>query len=657
MEELETLYGHIELEYKHLDEIRKNMTYLTRRMGGMNSFNRFATSQTDVRALVETYSNLYSVIVNHIENLYDRTGEFTRLRRIQRHPSATSRTNNHENYAYVNGRYYFIDNSEAQRIINPENETTFYSDDSSNQSASSGNRPEAQNENTTDNNNVNQSTEPQDQQELPSSSQSNTTFRNITPFSESPTLQTRTRAPFQSQVLDVRRSLLSPTQQTGGLPSPPGINNRSSISSPNPPIFRTPPSIWNAAASRTTYNSRPQNTMTSLFGVRQQQRDQSLNQDQTESLIDNVDESFDALVNQVNSYTQNQRRLFGSQFAEGGMSGPFFSNITNELMRSFAEPVIVAPNQRQIREATSNVVFSNIVEPMNAQCPISLENFRPNSVVTQILHCRHIFSPSSFRRWFSANVRCPVCRYDIRTNISPDSPTPRNVSTGQRDYITPPAYDESHTVSESSSPSSSNEPYPSLVEADRQNNQDLNIEETYSLLPDIQNESDVSNNIIQETTEMIDNEIRNEINRDLESGLMDIEEEEEEILPDIEEDEQDLDVRYGPPPPPQPSRPPPDPTRFPPRSPINNLNENPVIEAVRNILNSPQNSNMDFGPTGITGGFNLNGATGVAAMGSAILSNIMASQIENVRFDPSSNQVHFETTIWDSSWNDQNENL
>ena len=55
MEELETLYGHIELEYKHLDEIRKNMTYLTRRMGGMNSFNRFSTSSADIRVSRNIY--------------------------------------------------------------------------------------------------------------------------------------------------------------------------------------------------------------------------------------------------------------------------------------------------------------------------------------------------------------------------------------------------------------------------------------------------------------------------------------------------------------------------------------------------------------------------------------------------------------------------
>ena len=245
-------------------------------------------------------------------------------------------------------------------------------------------------------------------------------------------------------------------------------------------------------------------------------------------------------------------------------------------------------------------------------------------------------------------MRCPVCRYDIRTNISPESPRPRNVSRGSRDYITPPAYDESHTVSESDSPSSSDSPYPSLEEADRPNNneEEINVMSEYSLLPDVPNSNNESN---QEISDRIDNEIRNEIDRDLETGLMDVEDDNETI------DEDPL-TTYGPPPPPQPSRPPPDPTRFPPRSPIEEPG-NPVFEAVRNLLNSPQRSSVHFGPTGLTGGFGINGGTGVAAMGSAILSNIMASQIENVHFDASNNQVRFETTIWDSSWKTQNEDL
>ena len=37
-----------------------------------------------------------------------------------------------------------------------------------------------------------------------------------------------------------------------------------------------------------------------------------------------------------------------------------------------------------------------------------------NDEVTQIIYCGHIFSKNSIRQWFQHNVRCPVCRYDIR---------------------------------------------------------------------------------------------------------------------------------------------------------------------------------------------------------------------------------------------------
>ena len=41
MNDIETIYDHIDLEYKHLDEIRKNITYLTRRMSGFHNYTRF----------------------------------------------------------------------------------------------------------------------------------------------------------------------------------------------------------------------------------------------------------------------------------------------------------------------------------------------------------------------------------------------------------------------------------------------------------------------------------------------------------------------------------------------------------------------------------------------------------------------------------------
>jgi hypothetical protein len=36
------------------------------------------------------------------------------------------------------------------------------------------------------------------------------------------------------------------------------------------------------------------------------------------------------------------------------------------------------------------------------------------SISTQIKQCGHTFNQEAITNWFQSNVRCPVCRYDIR---------------------------------------------------------------------------------------------------------------------------------------------------------------------------------------------------------------------------------------------------
>jgi hypothetical protein len=90
------------------------------------------------------------------------------------------------------------------------------------------------------------------------------------------------------------------------------------------------------------------------------------------------------------------------------------SNILNLLNSFLNTNVIIRPTQQQINNASSIIRFGSIQTPSNESCPISLENFQPNDLVRQIHHCGHIFSQNSFNQWFQINVRCPVCRYDIR---------------------------------------------------------------------------------------------------------------------------------------------------------------------------------------------------------------------------------------------------
>jgi len=79
-------------------------------------------------------------------------------------------------------------------------------------------------------------------------------------------------------------------------------------------------------------------------------------------------------------------------------------------------PVIVRPSQAEIRRATTNLFFREIENPVNLLCPITQQPFENNDTVTLINHCRHVFTRNEIAEWFGSNVRCPVCRFDIRNH-------------------------------------------------------------------------------------------------------------------------------------------------------------------------------------------------------------------------------------------------
>jgi hypothetical protein len=80
--------------------------------------------------------------------------------------------------------------------------------------------------------------------------------------------------------------------------------------------------------------------------------------------------------------------------------------------------VIVRPTIQQIENASRLVRYNEIPSPNSEACAISLERFNGTDNVRQINHCGHIFLPTEFNEWFQSNVRCPVCRFDIRNSAT-----------------------------------------------------------------------------------------------------------------------------------------------------------------------------------------------------------------------------------------------
>ena len=101
----------------------------------------------------------------------------------------------------------------------------------------------------------------------------------------------------------------------------------------------------------------------------------------------------------VNEYerSQNNTRLNNRRTSYPRTPYPFFSNFNS----SFFDSVPVSPSNEQIQLATLSTNFSNIVGPLNSSCPITLDTFENNSVVTLIKYCGHIFKPESLNNWFT----------------------------------------------------------------------------------------------------------------------------------------------------------------------------------------------------------------------------------------------------------------
>lgn len=100
-------------------------------------------------------------------------------------------------------------------------------------------------------------------------------------------------------------------------------------------------------------------------------------------------------------------------------SDSIYTNIINEtvnhMMPGLYQDVQVSATNEQINNATESFNY-RAGETVHTNCPITLEDFQENESVCQIRQCGHLFRETAIKNWFRQNVRCPVCRYDIRTN-------------------------------------------------------------------------------------------------------------------------------------------------------------------------------------------------------------------------------------------------
>ena len=183
------------------------------------------------------------------------------------------------------------------------------------------------------------------------------------------------------------------------------------------------------------------------------------------------------------------------------ISDIFLTALGNNINNLSFEPVAVYPSEQQINNACEDVSFNTISNPINSSCPINLERFTDNSTVTQILYCGHCYNPAALRRWFTSNVRCPICRYDIR-NYNPLDVIRNPYRRILRNPNIRPIERPVNLQSNNTTNSNVNEPY---------TNEESKDDDNYSLSQFIHN-NDIASEMRNNLNEMIINDLSNNSN-------------------------------------------------------------------------------------------------------------------------------------------------
>ena len=77
------------------------------------------------------------------------------------------------------------------------------------------------------------------------------------------------------------------------------------------------------------------------------------------------------------------------------------------MVGNFLDPVTIAPSTVQINRSLEDT------ESTTSSCAVCQESI--SSGACRIRQCGHVYHRACIVTWFSTSVRCPVCRYDIRT--------------------------------------------------------------------------------------------------------------------------------------------------------------------------------------------------------------------------------------------------
>jgi hypothetical protein len=137
----------------------------------------------------------------------------------------------------------------------------------------------------------------------------------------------------------------------------------------------------------------------------------------TQSLPSLVNE----LIRPVATEQTGNSELFAFDIPLNGVGfDDFISQLTqtlNQIAPMAQEDVAIVPTEAQINKACDVMPAKEANLADQYTCPIDLSPISDDENVMVIKHCKHAFRESNLRELFTRDVKCPMCRFDIRDHV------------------------------------------------------------------------------------------------------------------------------------------------------------------------------------------------------------------------------------------------
>ena len=140
--------------------------------------------------------------------------------------------------------------------------------------------------------------------------------------------------------------------------------------------------------------------------------------------------TFDSIMyTPIHESSDGEEQINTNMALLSAIAGLFPTNM-GQLSQSFLDPVPIFPTPTQIHDGTT---IRTLVADLEDNCSICQDTMRRGESIRNITVCNHTFHRSCIDTWFVRNVRCPVCRHDIRESHIVDEitnePTDSTTST------------------------------------------------------------------------------------------------------------------------------------------------------------------------------------------------------------------------------------